>query len=855
MKKLYLVDVSSMYFRAYYAVRPLTNKSGLPTNALYGFVSMAVKLLKDVSPDYMAFCFDRKEPTFRKELYPEYKANRSEMPEDLVPQVPYIRKITDALGVPAFEQVGFEADDIIGSIAKWGRRNGLEVVIVSGDKDFAQLVEPYVTIYDTMKDVHYDVAGVIEKWGIEPSQVVDYLALTGDSSDNIPGVDGIGPKGAQKLLQEFKSLDALYENIQNVPNVKLREKLLRDKDNAFLSRKLAQIRLDMDLNLSLESLRLRPLPHEELRVLLEELDFKSFEKRLLNSAAPASSDRPAQAPASSLAVAAPSRKSEEPLEGSAAEALPLEPADVAKSLSVQTETWGISTERGIFISQKDKLFRLEGPPEKFGESFDRLQPRWKGFDLKDLWHSLGVIHPTAVWDSAIAAYVTDGKDVADFAEVLQQKTGRGLPDLASGSQWLSCYQLLESALKEELIEKSGQSVYADLDLPLAPILYGMERRGVCLDTKLLADQSKQLETEVRQLEAQIFEMTGQKFSLNSPKQLSEVLFEKLKMPAGRKTKTGLSTDSDVLLKLSKDYPVCLLIIEYRELTKLKSTYLDSLPALVDQVDHRIHTRFNQTVTTTGRLSSTHPNLQNIPIRTPKGQQIRKAFVVDPGHVLISADYSQIELRILAHISGDPGLVAAFENDLDIHAATAAEVFEIPLSAVTPNERRVAKAVNFGIAYGMSPFGLSENLAIPVEEAAEIIKKYFSRFRKVRDYMNDTIESAKSQGFVETLYGRRRYMTELQSKNANIRKFGERAAINAPMQGTAADIVKKAMIEVDKVLPDRMTLQVHDELVFEVPQGEALEICQMVKQKMESVIQLKVPLKVNIAQGLNWDEAH
>lgn len=847
MKKLYLVDVSSMYFRAFYAVRPLTNKSGMPTNALYGFVSMAIKLLKEVSPDYMAFCFDMKEPSFRKEIYADYKANRTEMPEELVPQVPYVRKLTDALGIPAYEQKGYEADDLIGSLAKWGRSQGLEVVIVSGDKDFAQLVEPYVSMYDTMKDVRYDVAGVVEKWGVQPNQVVDYLALTGDSSDNIPGVSGIGPKGAQKLLSEFKSLENLYSSLDKVANVKLREKLEADRENAFLSKKLAQIKVDIDMGLTLEALRLRPLPEVELRALLEELDFKSFEKRLLSGAVEQQPTQPNTSPAT--------KSIQSDFKALTVQENGLVPEQVSKQFQRGVELWGIWTDRGIFVSDSVTLHRLEGAPEKFGPEFDQLDVRWRGFDLKDLWHTLGVSQPKAIWDSAIAAYVLTGKDIGEFSEVLQQHTGKALPDLASGAQWLECHQVLASSLKEALEEKSGMMAYADLDLPLAPILYGMERRGVCLDVNLLHTQSAELEKEIKQIESQIFEMTGEKFSLNSPKQLSEVLFEKLKMPIVRKTKTGLSTDSDVLMKLSVDYPVCLLIIEYREITKLKSTYLDSLPALVDQKDKRIHTRFNQTVTSTGRLSSTHPNLQNIPIRTERGQRIRKAFTVEPGHRMISADYSQIELRILAHISDDPGLIAAFEKDLDIHAATAAEVFEIPLSAVTPKERRVAKAVNFGIAYGMSPFGLSENLAIPVEEAATIIKKYFARFRRVSDYMHETIETAKKQGYVETLFGRRRYLTELQSKNANIRKFGERAAINAPMQGTAADIVKKAMIMVDEVLPNRMTLQVHDELVFEVPSAEVDAVSQVVKQKMESVVKLKVPLKVNVASGLNWDEAH
>lgn len=852
MKTLYLVDVSSMYFRAYYAIRPLTNKAGLPTNALYGFMSMAVKLLKEVQPDYMAFCFDLKEPSFRKEIYSEYKANRTEMPEDLVPQVPYVKKLSAALGVPLFEKPGFEADDLIGSLTAYGRKHNLEVVIVSGDKDFAQLVAPFVSMYDTMKEAKYDPQGVVEKWGVEPSQVIDYLSLTGDSSDNIPGVRGIGPKGAQKLLAEFKTLENIYANLDKIKNPSLRTKLENGKEDALLSKRLVAIKSDIDLGIKLEDLKLKPIPEAQMHALLEELDFKSFERRLFGNSKP-----PEQKTESATAMV---ETTTQPDQGSfvfSAEGndIELEPDQIKSTFKSGEEVYGFLSDRGVYIANAKAVYRLKGHIHEFSEGINSLNLKWKGFDLKEFWQTLELEKPQLEWDSALAAYVIRAGEVGTFAETLQKFTGIGHPELANGQQLYECHLKLEKALQERLQQLHGERVLRDLDLPLEPILYGMERRGILLDSDELKRQSKEIEKNLKNLETEIYKQTGETFNLTSPKQLGEVLFNKLKMPVIRKTKTGISTDYDVLLKLSKDYPVCLLIIEYRELSKLKSTYLDALPLLVNPKTNRLHTHFNQTVTTTGRLSSTNPNLQNIPIRTPRGQQVRQAFIVSKNNVLVSADYSQIELRILAHITEDPGLVSAFEADLDIHAATAAEVFDIKVKDVTADQRRVAKAVNFGIAYGMSPYGLSENLYIPVEEASEIIKKYFSRFKKVRDYMEDTIEIAKRQGYVETIFGRRRYLDELKSKNGNIRKFGERAAINAPMQGTAADIVKKAMIEVDSVVPETMLLQVHDELVFEISKAKVEESVEKIKSAMESVVTLKVPLKVNVATGPNWDAAH
>lgn len=859
MKRLFLVDASNMFFRAFYAIRQLTNAQGMPTNALYGYLSMTVKLLREMKPDYMAYCFDSKEDGFREELYADYKANRSEMPGDLIPQMPYFTKIVEALGIPCFHIEGVEADDIIGTLALMAAQKQVEVTIVSGDKDFAQLIRPNIKMLDTMKEHVYDVDGVKEKWGVRPDQIIDYLALIGDASDNIPGVAGVGPKTALKLLDQYSTLDNIYKNIDSVKPDKLREKLINSKEMAYLSQTLVTIKTDYNFKADVEALKLKPVQKEEMLKLLEELGFKSFERKIFGvSGAETSSEQKAEKKAEET-IANPETAQSQNTSSSIIEKS-LNAKDFEKEITKGQTLWILPNDRGLFVATEDTVYTLQDDLDKFTKIFNEKEIQWKGFDLKAFWKSVKIKNPKIVWDHQVAAYVVNPRDIGSFQEVYEAEFHLKLPDFPSGADLLVANQELEKHLLEKLKQQNVFQVYQEYDLPLVPVLYCMESFGVLVDDKILKKQSEGLHKDIRALELKIYEDAGETFNIASPKQLSHVLFEKLKLTPIRKTKTGLSTDSDVLSKLQNESPIAGKIIEYRELAKLKSTYVDALPLLINPEDGRIHTVFHQTVTTTGRLSSTNPNLQNIPIRTERGNAIRKAFIAADGCELISADYSQIELRILAHVTSDPGLVRAFENDLDIHSATASEVFGVKLEDVDPNLRRIAKAVNFGLAYGMGAHGLAENLGITRTEASDIISKYFQKFAKVQDYMRETIELAKKQGYVESASGRRRYLPELKSKNAAMRNFGERAAINAPMQGTASDIVKKAMIEIFNKYQDqfetfKMILQVHDELVFEVAESKAEKYQKEMKEIMENVVKLKVPLKVNISTGKTWFDAH
>ncbi len=864
MKKIYLVDVSSMFFRAYYAIRPLSSPSGLPVNAIYGFLSMVTKLFKEEKPDYLVFTYDRKEPSFRKDLYSEYKAHRTEMPEDLAKQIPYIKRLADYLGIPAIEAPSYEADDIIGTLVKMGLKHHLEVVIVSGDKDFGQLIQQHVVLFDTMKDIKYDEAGVLEKWGVRPDQFIDYLSLVGDSSDNIPGVEGIGPKGAQKLLQQFKSIEELYANTDKIESKSLREKLERSRDNAFLSKKLVTIATDVPVSDDFESYKLRPLQTEELRSLLQELNFKSFEKSLLGDGVSQNNLH------ENIHGNGHSATNKPELAEIKISTLPSEVmSEIEAYLHIQEKTisveelsrvlidgdslWAFQDERGVFVARDKELWALVGDASLFGKLADQKKISWSGFDLKSFFHTINSENPRVEWDSSLGAYVVRAGDSSDFGTIYKKFTGGVIPEFANPAQIYKAHLELKRVLQDRLSLFDGEKIVQGLELPLVPVLLRMEQKGIRIDTELLRIQSLELAEEIASLEKEIHDLAGQSFNVGSPKQMGVILFEKLGLPTGKKTKTGYSTDTDVLEQL--DHPIAKKILLWREVSKLKSTYVDALPALVDPKDHRLHTHFNQALTTTGRLSSTQPNLQNIPIRTEKGQRVRRAFVAAPGKRLLSVDYSQIELRILAHISGDEGMQKAFRDDLDIHAATAAEIYNIDIKAVTTDQRRNAKAVNFGIAYGQGAFGLAENLGIPRKEAQEIIARYFEKFAGVRTYIESTIKFAHERGYVETLFGRRRYIEELHSKNHALKKFGERAAINAPIQGTASDLVKKAMIEISHNVECDMLLQVHDELIFEGTEEHLNRIVDDIVKIMEGAMKLVVPLKVNYAIGNNWDEAH
>lgn len=858
--KIYLVDVSSLFFRAFYAIRPLTSPAGVPVNAVYGFLSMLVKLLREEKPEYVVFCYDRKEPSFRKDMYEDYKANRSEMPDDLVAQMPYLKRLPEVLGIPCLERAGFEADDLIGSMTKKARQLGMEVLIVSGDKDFGQLVGEGVTLFDTMKDVKYDAAAVKEKWGVWPPQMIDYLSLVGDTSDNIPGVAGIGPKGAIKLIEQLGTVEDIYANLDKVESKSVREKLEKSRDNAILSKKLVAIAMDVPLSDRLDDYHLKAMDREGLRALLQELNFKSFEKSLLESSEGSTfSQASGTAPVKSKKSEVPSSSVVAPVastyEMSAAgdQSVRLITAwDLVDLLPDGASVWAWLQGDQTLIAQAAEIYSLAGEPKFLGPLIDGKKLRWSGFDLKTFWHHIGAAEGIPEWDAMLAAYAIEAGDRSDFEKVAQTWLGADLSALLTPHQMHSALLELRTRLQGAMIEKQAQEIYQTLDLPLVPILLKMEDRGIRIDKNQLSIQSQELKGEISVIEKEIHTLAGEIFNVGSPKQVGAVLFEKMGLESGRKTKTGFSTDNDVLEKL--EHPIAQKILHWRELSKLKSTYVDALPALANG-DDRVHTSFNQAVTATGRLSSTSPNLQNIPIRTERGHRVRRSFIAGPGLKLMSVDYSQIELRVLAHISEDPGLTKAFAQDLDIHAATAAEVFGVSLKDVTSSQRRTAKAVNFGIAYGQGVFGLSEALGIPRGEAQEIITRYFDKFKGVREYIESTTRQAHEKGYVETLFGRRRYITELQSKNPNLRKFGERAAINAPIQGTASDLVRKAMIEVAAQVPVDLLLQVHDELIFEGTEATLEMHSGKIREIMEGVMTLRVPLKVNSAIGDNWDQAH
>ena len=864
-----------MFFRAFYAVRPLTSPTGLPTNAIFGFATMIVKLLKDEKPDYLALCYDLPTPSFRKDIYPEYKANRSETPPDLIPQIPYIKKLVDALGLPSFEVNGYEADDIIGTFTDIGRKHQCQVVIVSGDKDFGQLVVPGVILLDTMKDTRIDVEGVKAKWNIRPDQFIDYLALMGDASDNIPGVEGIGPKTAEKLLNDFQTLDGIYANIESVKSASLKEKLINGKESALLSKKLVTIVTSVPLENRLEMLKPGQLKRDELTLLLRELNFKSLEKSLLNLIP---QEVQIESPTHDelgipLEIFAPTHdelgiplESFTPIQTSFDFSEPnitfkqlneTAPSieEVVQNLPQQSEVWVFYNERGHYLVYKEELWILPGELKQWGPCLTEKDLVYSGFDLKTFWRDLEIKHPRIKWDSQLAAYLIKTDQVGSFSETLPEFLLTNLPAFCSPSEEYSYHEKLYQKLEKEIEHGHFQQLLHEIELPLASTLLAMEQEGVLLDLEMLAHQSADLGQEIKKLEHNICLIAGEEFNISSPKQLSKIMFEKMGLPPGKKTKTGFSTDNEVLEKLKEVHPIVKEVLDYRELTKLKSTYVDALPVLVNPSTHRIHTHFNQALTTTGRLSSTQPNLQNIPIRTPRGHAIRQAFIAPKGRKLLSLDYSQIELRILAHLSDDPGLCRAFNQGEDIHAATASEVFEVPLADVTPEMRRSAKAVNFGIAYGQGAYGLAENLGIGRAEAQNIIKRYFMRFHRVQEYMESTITEASKNGFVINMFGRKRIIRELKSNNGMIRKFGERAAINAPVQGAASDIVKMAMLAATTIPEAKMLLQVHDELLFECEESMAEELKVLLINKMENIVTLKVPLLVNGGIGQNWDVAH
>ncbi len=876
---LLLVDGSSYLYRAFHAMPDLRNTRGEPTGAVYGVANMLRKLRADYKPDLLAMVFDAPGGTFRDTLYADYKATRTAMPDDLALQIPRLHELIQALGVPLLAVPGVEADDVIGTLARIAREQGLRVVISTGDKDMAQLVTPDVTLINTMTDQTLDREGVIARFGVAPERMADYLAIVGDKVDNVPGVPGAGPKTAARWLDTYGSLDELIAHAQDVPG-RLGEVLRESTTQLRLARELVTIRCDVPLPLAPADLAPRRPDADALRRLYTELEFKSWLSEL------GGAGEGAQAPA--VVVADP-----EALRAAVASwrAAPQLALDLWAEEGVVTAIVAGTTRGASVIPVPRDL--LDGPGlagivADLRPLFEEGGPALVLHDGKRLLRFLmaqGVPWNGAWDDVMLASYVLDsgaashalgtlalkylGRPIKTLeAMVGEGRTRRSFAAIAEG-EWAAVAAdtvhtllSLHAELRGRLRAEPGLAhIYESIERPLSPVLARIEEAGVPIDTAMLARQSAELGTKLATLENQAHGLAGRAFNLNSPSQIQEILFTEQKLPIKKRTPKGQpSTAEDVLAELALDYPLPQLILDYRAVGKLKSTYTDKLPSMVDPRTGRIHTTYHQAVAATGRLSSSDPNLQNIPVRTEEGRRIRQAFVAGPGLRILSADYSQIELRLMAHLSGDPGLVSAFKEGRDVHRATAAEVFGVGLEAVSDDQRRAAKAINFGLMYGMSAFGLARQLRIDQAHAQKYVDLYFQRYPGVHRYMEDMRRLARSQGYVETLFGRRLYVPDIKASHTGRRQYAERTAINAPLQGTAADLIKMAMLAVDadltkEGLAARMIMQVHDELVFEVPEAEIPALKGAVVARMEQAARLSVPLIVECGVGKNWDEAH
>jgi DNA polymerase I len=896
-KPLVLVDGSSYLYRAFHALPPLTNSRDEPVGAVLGVVNMLLKLLDEHQPEYFAVVFDAKGKTFRDDLYAEYKANRPPMPDELGAQIAPLLEVVEALGLPMLQVPGVEADDVIGTLADRATRAGMKTLVSTGDKDMAQLVDDDVTLVNTMTGTVLDPRGVEEKFGVPPARIVDWLALVGDSSDNIPGVPKCGPKTATKWLAEFGNLDTLKARADEVGG-KIGESLRANLEQLELSRELATIRRDVELALGPNDLARRPPDIDRLRALYGRLEFNTLLRKLPdgNAATNDAAEPPPDVATDYETVLTPGQLHDwlKRLAGADEFAFDTE-TDSLDYMRARIVGVSFAVEPGraayVPLAHRDP----DAPVQlDLDETLQKLRPLLEdeakgkiGHNLKYDRHVLanhGITLAGIRYDTMLESYVLDSTatrhDMDSVAlKYLDHETIRYEDVAGKGAKQISFDQVpvataapyaaedaditlrLHRELWPRLVATPGlQHIYEELERPLVPILGAMERHGVLLDTALLRRQSRELEKGMAAAEAAAFEAAGGKFNIGSAKQLQEILFDRLGLTPLRKTPGGQpSTAEDVLEELSAEHDLPRLVLEYRGLAKLKSTYTDKLPELADK-HSRVHTSYHQAVAATGRLSSSDPNLQNIPIRTAEGRRIRQAFVAPESFRLVAADYSQIELRIMAHLSGDEGLQAAFREDLDVHQATAAEVFDTPLEDVTPEQRRSAKAINFGLIYGMSAFGLARQLGIERGAAQEYVNLYFERYPGVKRYMDETRRQAREDGFVTTVLGRRLHLPEIRSRNNQRRQYAERSAINAPMQGTAADIIKLAMIRVADWLARgkvaaRLIMQVHDELVFEVAEGDVEPLIDALGTLMGEAVELSVPLKVQAAAGLNWDEAH
>jgi DNA polymerase I len=905
---LVLVDGSSYVYRAFHALPPLSNSRGEPTGALLGVLNMLQKFLKDFQPRHIAMVFDAPGKTFRDDLFAAYKAQRPTMPDDLRAQVEPLLAVIRAQGLPILRVPGVEADDVIGTLARRAAAAGQIVLISTGDKDMAQLVDGSITLINTMTGAVLDREGVKAKFDVYPEQIIDYLALIGDTSDNIPGIDKVGPKTAAKLLHQYGSLDGLIAHVAEVPG-KVGDNLRAGLPTLELSRRLATIHTDLELPLSIDELQPQPADVAALRELYTRFELRALLRQLEGAETPVSGELlPATAPVAATAAAPQPQRHYETLtdwEGFerwhaalAAAALFAFNVETTSRDYMRAEIVGLSfcIEPGV-AAYVPLRHLYPGAPEQLDSArvLAALKPiledpaRGKiGHDLKYAAHVLanaGIKLAGMRFDSMLESYVLNsvatnhGLD-ADARRYLgvqtisyEDVTGRGAKQIgfeqvpleqasAYANQDADLTLRLHAALWPQL-ESTGAlaRLYQECEQPLVPVLCAMEHCGVLVDREQLRAQSREFARQLQELLLAAHREAGHEFNIESPKQLQQILFERLQLPVRRRTPTGQpSTAEDVLEELAESFPLPRIVLEYRALSKLKSTYTDKLPELVQERTGRIHTSYAQAVAATGRLSSVEPNLQNIPIRRPEGRRIRQAFVAPPGYLLLAADYSQIELRIMAHLSGDETLRAAFAEDRDVHQATAAEVFGVALHVVSADQRRTAKVINFGLIYGMSPFGLARNLGIERRDAQAYVERYFQRYPGVRRFMDNTRMQARESGYVETVFGRRLYLPDIRSANAQLRQYAERSAINAPMQGTAADIIKRAMISVDawcrrQDVPARLIMQVHDELVLEVRAEAAAEVGAAVRAHMVEAAALSVPLRVDIGTGANWDEAH
>ena len=871
-EKLLLLDGNSLAYRAFFALPLLANDSGIHTNAVYGFTTMLQKIVEEEKPTKMLVAFDAGKTTFRHESYGEYKGGRQKTPPELSEQFPYLRKLIDAYQIKRYEKELYEADDIIGTLAKQAENEEMDVIIVSGDKDLTQLATDQVTVYITRKGMtdieRYTPAHIEEKYGLSPHQIIDMKGLMGDASDNIPGVPGVGEKTAIKLLKEYGSVEALYEQIEAMKKSKMKEKLVENEESAKLSKKLATIFTEAPIDITLEDLNYPGPNEEELLNVWQELSFKSLIE-----------------------------KSEFQVEEKVTAELDFEIVqEVTEDMLKETMAVHVEIENEHYHSCRVLGFGFTDGEKTFYLSFDAMQENetiknWLEDETKKKYMSdskaaqailnrVGVELRGVEFDMLLAAYIVNpaisGDDIATlskefgYTDVQANETiyGKGAKWTVPEEKLLAehvCRKAfaiwsLQPVVEEKLKKNEQFELYYELELPLASILGSMESKGIKVDIPTLEKMGEDLERKIAALEIEIYELAGEKFNINSPKQLGVILFEKLGLPVVKKTKTGYSTAADVLEKLQTEHKVVQYILDYRQLAKLQSTYIEGLMKEVHCEDSKVHTRFQQALTSTGRLSSTDPNLQNIPIRLEEGRKIRQAFVPsEEGWVLFAADYSQIELRVLAHMSNDANLVDAFNQGMDIHTRTAMDVFHVAEDEVTSNMRRAAKAVNFGIVYGISDYGLSQSLNITRKEAAEFIDKYLQSFPGVKEYMDTIVQEAKLRGYVTTILNRRRYLPDITSRNFNLRSFAERTAMNTPIQGSAADIIKKAMIDMDARLKEeglksKLLLQVHDELIFEAPKEEIEILERIVPEVMEHAIELAVPLKVDFNYGQTWYDA-